>query len=170
MFAYVVNFSMAFIIRWVMTTLKEHQNFAKHFEKADLVVSVAKLKSHQLMSYTGAMKNLFGLIVGLKKAQQHYRFPDKEDFAKYLTDLNLAAKAEYAIMDGIVGMDGPGGPGNGRPIPVGFLASSTNILAISLVSPCKSNLGRLSLFSIFIILFYNFFICWYRMLSTYFSN
>ena len=114
-------------------------NFAKHFEKADLVVSVAKLKSHQLMSYTGAMKNLFGLIVGLKKAQQHYRFPDKEDFAKYLTDLNLAAKAEYAIMDGIVGMDGPGGPGNGRPIPVGFLASSTNILALDCV--CSSAAG-----------------------------
>ena len=31
MFAYVVNFSMTLIIRWGMTTLKEHQNFAKYF-------------------------------------------------------------------------------------------------------------------------------------------
>ena len=36
-------------------------DFAVQFTEADVVVSVCKLKSHQLMSYTGAMKNLFGL-------------------------------------------------------------------------------------------------------------
>ncbi|MBO5137496.1 MAG: DUF362 domain-containing protein [Spirochaetaceae bacterium] len=104
--------------------------FAEPFAQADIIVSVAKLKSHQLMAYTGAMKNLFGLVVGLKKAQMHYRFPNKKDFATYLTDLNIAAKAQYAIMDAIVGMDGPGGPGNGNPISMNFLAASTNILAL----------------------------------------
>ena len=44
--------------------------FAEPFSKADVVISISKLKSHQLMSYTGAMKNLFGLIVGLKKADR----------------------------------------------------------------------------------------------------
>lgn len=113
--------------------------FAEPFAQADIVVSVAKLKSHQFMSYTGAMKNLFGLMVGLKKAQTHYRFQNKENFGTFLTDLNLAANCQYAIMDAIVGMDGPGGPGNGNPIPMNFLAASKNILALDWV--CASAAG-----------------------------
>ena len=105
-------------------------NFAEPFLQADLVVSLSKLKSHQFMSYTGAMKNLFGLMVGLDKAQSHYRFPKKEDFGAFLTDLNIASKPCYAIMDAIVGMEGPGGPGRGDPVKLGFLASSDNILAL----------------------------------------
>lgn len=105
-------------------------NFAKQFLEADIVVSIAKLKTHQLMAYTGAMKNLFGLMIGLEKAEQHYRFSKKTDFAAFLTDLNISAKPQYAIMDAIVGMEGPGGPGGGDPIKLGFLASSDNILAL----------------------------------------
>ena len=44
--------------------------FAAQFEEADIVVSLCKLKTHQLMSYTGAMKNLFGLVIGLDKASR----------------------------------------------------------------------------------------------------
>lgn len=105
-------------------------DFATQFTEADILVSVSKLKSHQFMAYTGAMKNLFGLMVGLDKAQTHYRFPDKNDFANFIVDLNKTAKADYAIMDAIVGMDGPGGPGSGNPIELGFLAASDNILAL----------------------------------------
>ncbi|MBE6347880.1 MAG: DUF362 domain-containing protein [Spirochaetaceae bacterium] len=105
-------------------------SFATAFEKADIVVSLSKLKTHQFMSYTGAMKNLFGLMVGLDKAQSHYRFPKKEDFGAFLTDLNICAKPCYAVMDAIVGMEGPGGPGSGDPVKLGFLASSDNILAL----------------------------------------
>ncbi len=108
-------------------------------EEADVVVSLSKLKSHQFMSYTGAMKNLFGLVVGLKKAQMHYRFADKKDFGAYLTDLVLASKPQYAIMDAIVGMEGMGGPGNGDPIQLGFLAASDNILALDWA--CASAVG-----------------------------
>ncbi|HAH62695.1 MAG TPA: FeS-binding protein [Treponema sp.] len=104
--------------------------FAAQFERADVVVSLAKLKTHQLMSYTGAMKNLFGLMVGLKKAQTHYRFPDKKEFGMFLVDLNIAADASYAVMDAVVGMEGSGGPGNGDPVKLGFLAASDNIAAL----------------------------------------
>jgi ferredoxin len=69
-------------------------------------------------------------MVGLEKAEQHYRFPNKEIFGEFLTDLNVTANAQYAIMDAIVGMDGPGGPGSGNPIKLNFLAASDNILAL----------------------------------------
>lgn len=113
--------------------------FAKPYDDADVIVSLSKLKTHQLMHYTGAMKNLFGLIVGLKKAQTHYRFSNKTDFAQFLTDLNLAMKPVYAIMDAIVGMEGPGGPGNGDPIHLGFMAASENLLALDWT--CASIVG-----------------------------
>lgn len=128
-----VDFTSEIDVTATNTKLTHNFQFASIFAEVDILVSVAKLKSHQLMSYTGAMKNLFGLVIGLKKAQMHYRFPNKQDFATYLTDLNIAAKAEYAIMDAIIAMDGPGGPGNGNPINMNFLASSTNILALDCI-------------------------------------
>lgn len=119
--------------------LVKNFEFAKPFMQADLVVSVAKLKSHQLMSYTGAMKNLFGLVVGLKKAQTHFRFQSKQDFSDFLIDLSITANAQYSIIDAIVGMEGSGGPGNGDPVQLGFLASSQNILALDCI--CASIVG-----------------------------
>src|SRR5574344_898603 len=113
--------------------------FARPFIKADVIVSVAKLKTHQLMSYTGAMKNMFGLMVGLKKAQTHFRFPDKKDFSEFLVDLNVACHTHYAVMDAIVGMEGKGGPGNGDPVALGFLAASKNVLALDWT--CASIVG-----------------------------
>ena len=113
--------------------------FAAQFAQADVVVSLAKLKTHQLMSYTGAMKNLFGLMVGLKKAQTHYRFPSKKEFGMFLVDLNIAARASYSIMDAVVGMEGRGGPGNGDPVQLGFLAASDNIAALDW--ECSSIVG-----------------------------
>ena len=104
--------------------------FAEQFQEADILVSLSKLKTHQLMSYTGAMKNLFGLVIGLDKAKKHYQFPNKEDFGNFLIDLNIVANADYAIMDAIVGMEGPGGPGAGDPVNLGFLAASDNLLAL----------------------------------------
>ncbi len=105
-------------------------DIAQQVTQADIVVSLSKLKSHQLMAYTGAMKNLFGTVLNLEKTQQHYRFPNRKDFGTYLTDLNIAVNPQYAIMDAIVGMDGPGGPGSGDPIELGFIAASDNILAL----------------------------------------
>lgn len=119
--------------------LVKHFEFAEPFLQADIVVSIAKLKTHQLMSYTGTMKNLFGLMVGLKKAQTHYRFPNKKEFSAFLTDLNIAANPQYVIMDAIVGMEGKGGPGNGTPIQLGFLAASDNTLAADWT--CSSIVG-----------------------------
>lgn len=134
-----VEFSGQYIVQCEEGKIVKVLDFAEAFTQADVVVSLSKLKSHQFMSYTGAMKNLFGLVVGLKKAQTHYRFSNKADFAAFLTDLNIAANAQYAIMDAIVGMEGPGGPGNGDPVKLGFLAASDNILALDWT--CASLVG-----------------------------
>ena len=49
--------------------------------KADRIINIAKLKTHSMMVYTGAVKNLFGSIAGLEKTQYHFQLSDYDDFA-----------------------------------------------------------------------------------------
>ena len=98
-------------------------------KKIDAVVSLPKMKTHQLLYFTGGMKNLFGLVPGLMKSQFHLRFPDKKNFAQMITDLNTAVKPVFTLMDGIISMEGPG-PGNGFPRETGLVIASSNILAL----------------------------------------
>jgi uncharacterized protein (DUF362 family)/ferredoxin len=100
---------------------------------ADCIISLPKLKTHQLMYYTGAMKNIFGLIPSVAKSPLHVRYPSREAFASMLVDLNLAAKPCYALMDAIVGMEGPG-PGSGDPRHIGLVLASPNLLAMDIAA------------------------------------
>ncbi len=102
---------------------------AEILKKVDAVVSLPKMKTHQLLYFTAGMKNLFGLIPGLMKSQFHLRFPDRNNFAQMITDLNTAVMPVFTLMDGIVSMEGPG-PGNGYPKETGIVLASSNILAI----------------------------------------
>ncbi len=95
----------------------------------DYIISLPKLKTHQLMLFTGAMKNLFGLIPSLMKSPYHVRYPGQKDFAAMIVDLNLAVNPAYALMDAVIGMEGPG-PGSGYPKHVGLVLASSNLLAI----------------------------------------
>lgn len=102
-------------------------------KEVDVVFSMAKMKTHMLMYYTGAMKNLFGLVPGLSKSGFHLRFPEIDNFAQMIVDLNLAVKAQFAVMDGITAMEGPG-PGGGTPREVGLLMASDNLPAIDIAT------------------------------------
>ncbi len=98
-------------------------------EQADIVISLPKMKTHEMMYYTGAIKNLFGLIPGLNKSRFHMNFPEKEDFASLIVDLFDTIKPDFAIIDGILAMEGPG-PGSGYPREVNLLGASANLLAL----------------------------------------
>ena len=102
-------------------------------KEADVIISIPKLKTHQLMYFTGAMKNLFGLVPSLAKSPYHARFSSRESFAAMLVDLNLVFKSCYAFMDAITGMEGPG-PAGGKPRQVGLVLASSNLLAIDVAA------------------------------------
>ena len=108
-------------------------DLAKPLIEADLVVSLPKLKTHGLMYFTGAVKNLFGSIPGLGKSAFHLRFPGRQDFAAMLADLMLAVKPDFAIMDGIVAMEGPG-PNSGRPHQLGLVLASSDCWSLDWVA------------------------------------
>ncbi|MCX7821576.1 MAG: DUF362 domain-containing protein [Brevinematales bacterium] len=113
-------------------------NISEEILNFDIIVSLPKLKTHAQMYYTGAMKNLFGCITGLQKPHFHLRFPDRDDFANMIVDLNLLLKPSLGIMDGIVAMEGKG-PQGGTPKKVGLIATSFDILALDLV--CAELIG-----------------------------
>ena len=98
-------------------------------KKADVIISLPKLKTHQLMYFTGALKNMFGLVPSVAKSAFHVRFPDRARFASMIVDLNLAVTSHYALMDAITGMEGPG-PSGGEPRHIGLVLASPNLLAI----------------------------------------
>ncbi|HAW71791.1 MAG TPA: iron-sulfur cluster-binding protein [Firmicutes bacterium] len=100
---------------------------------ADLVVSCAKLKTHALQIYTGGVKNLYGCLVGLNKAKQHFRYPDRDVFADFLLDIYTAVMPGLTIIDGIMAMEG-NGPRTGTPRKAGVLIVSGNALAADLAA------------------------------------
>ena len=85
--------------------------------KADRVINIAKLKTHGMMTYTGAVKNMFGAIAGLEKAEYHLQLSDYDEFANCIIDIFLAVKPTFHLIDAVVGMH-KDGPTAGEPYPL----------------------------------------------------
>ena len=98
---------------------------ASYLEEADLVINLPKLKTHGLTMYTGGVKNLFGCIPGVLKAEYHLRMQSVYDFSRMLNDLAALVAPELTIMDAVVGMEGEG-PSNGKPREFNYLFASTS--------------------------------------------
>ena len=103
--------------------------FAGILDEVDLLFSLPKLKTHQLMYSTGAIKNLFGLVPGLHKSPCHVLFPTRELFASLMVGILSLTKPSFSIMDGIIGMEGPG-PANGKPRHMGLILASRDALSL----------------------------------------
>ena len=91
----------------------------------DKVISVSKLKTHGMMTFTGAVKNMFGTIPGIVKAEYHLNMPAQDTFADALLDICIGANPVLSFMDGIIGMEGEG-PSAGIPRKLGVLLASDN--------------------------------------------
>ena len=55
--------------------------------EADFIIDLPKVKTHVMTGMYCAVKNLFGTVPGLQKAEFHMRFPEKEPFGEMLVDL-----------------------------------------------------------------------------------
>lgn len=117
----------------------KHNNSEKHFEfykevfDYDLIINVPKFKTHALTLFTGAVKNLFGIVPGLRKARYHLSHPNPEQFSALLLVIYNIFKPKLNIMDGIIGMEG-NGPRNGVPRKVGLILVSDDALSLDAVA------------------------------------
>jgi uncharacterized protein (DUF362 family) len=100
-------------------------NIIKPLVDADIIVNLARMKTHTLCDMTAAVKNMFGSLPGLVKAEYHAKYPNKKVFSEMLVDLCLANAPQINIVDGVVGMEGEG-PANGTPIKTGIIIGSAN--------------------------------------------
>jgi uncharacterized protein (DUF362 family)/Pyruvate/2-oxoacid:ferredoxin oxidoreductase delta subunit len=108
--------------------------------ETDVLITLPKFKTHGYMMFTGAVKNLFGCIPGLEKAQYHVKVPDRDDFAEMLIDLMLACKPKLALMDAIVGMEGQG-PAGGTPRHIGAILASADSVALDVIASSMAGLS-----------------------------
>ncbi len=103
---------------------------ARQALEADAIVNVPKLKTHCQMQLSLAVKNLFGTVVGTRKAQWHYSVGlDRRRFADLLLDILVSLPPVLSILDGIWGMEGHG-PSNGTARHFGLVAASNDAVAL----------------------------------------
>jgi uncharacterized protein (DUF362 family) len=102
--------------------------FPALFKEVDWIVSVAKMKTHHWAGATLSMKNLFGVMPGM-----YYGWPKNVlhhvGIENSILDINATLKPHFAIVDGIVGMEGDG-PIMGTPKKVGVVVMGRNLAAV----------------------------------------
>jgi uncharacterized protein (DUF362 family) len=102
--------------------------FPKTVLAADLIVSLAKMKTHHWAGATLSMKNFFGLVpgsvYGWPKNKLHYI-----GIPEAVAALHRKFRNTFAIVDGIVGMEG-NGPIQGTPKPAGVLVLGSDLVAV----------------------------------------
>lgn len=100
--------------------------------EADFVVSMPKLKTHHWAGATLSLKNMFGIVPGCC-----YGWPKNilhwAGIANSILDLNSTVRPDFAIVDGIVGMEG-NGPIQGSPKAAGLLIMGDDPVAVDATS------------------------------------
>lgn len=97
---------------------------------ADHIVNVARLKCHNQMGMTLAVKNFFGCVCGFRKSLAHQRLGrDRARFARMILDVLAALPPSTSLLDGIVAMH-RAGPTGGEAFPLRLLGAAANPLAL----------------------------------------
>jgi uncharacterized protein (DUF362 family)/Pyruvate/2-oxoacid:ferredoxin oxidoreductase delta subunit len=103
---------------------------ARQILESDVVINLPKMKTHAQMLLTLGVKNMFGCVVGQRKAEWHYNVGlRRELFASLLLDIWNGIRPALTILDGVIGMDGFG-PTNGNPFPYGVMAGAQDALTM----------------------------------------
>ncbi len=109
-----------------------HLYISKAVLEADVIISLPKLKTHELTLYTGAVKNFFGTVPQKNRKQAHF-LEDRNRFGEAIVDIYSVVKPQLAVMDGVVGMEG-NGPSRGTPVSAGVVMASYDCVALDIVA------------------------------------
>jgi uncharacterized protein (DUF362 family) len=106
---------------WLPTTIAD----------ADVVISMPKMKTHHWAGLTLSLKNCFGCVPG-----RIYGWPKNAlhwaGLEQSILDVAAAVRPDYAIVDGIVGMEG-NGPISGTPVQANVLVFGDDPVATDVV-------------------------------------
>jgi uncharacterized protein (DUF362 family) len=95
--------------------------------ESDAVVDLPLMKTHEFMTFSGAIKNLFGCVPSNKRIYLHPYLP--EVFYR----LYSLFKPQLTIMDARIGIEG-NGPTKGTPVKMNLILTGNDALAIDIVA------------------------------------
>ena len=72
--------------------------YTGYLDDADAIIDFSKLKAHGMMGMSNAAKNMFGVIPGTIKPEYHFKFPNYDDCADMIVDLDEAFKPRLCII------------------------------------------------------------------------
>src|SRR3984885_57849 len=135
-----VDFNLDDVKRVVLGTHASRLNelyLPKTVLGVDFLVSMPKLKTHHWAGVTLSLKNMFGVVpgscYGWPKNILHWAGIDRA-----ILDINAAVRPDFAIVDGITGMEG-NGPVQGTSKPAGVLVLGDDPVAVD--STCARVMG-----------------------------
>jgi uncharacterized protein (DUF362 family) len=118
----------------------------RHFKQVDVpellldsyLISMAKLKTHILTTISCALKNIYG---GLPRPRKIVYHPFLDDA---IVDANLAMRAKFSIVDGVVAHVGTQGPAYGIPVRGNLIIAGDD--PVSVDAACSKVLGFVPFF------------------------
>ncbi len=103
---------------------------AQQVLECDLLVNLPKVKAHSQMYVTLAVKNLFGIVCGMRKALCHMKNGlSHTKFGDLMLDLTTLVPRHVALVDGIEAMHRRG-PIKGERLELGLLAAGRDPVAL----------------------------------------
>jgi uncharacterized protein (DUF362 family)/NAD-dependent dihydropyrimidine dehydrogenase PreA subunit len=100
--------------------------------EADVIISLPKLKTHELTYYTGAVKNFFGALP-LRSRKEMHLLGKRDLFGEAVADLYSVINPGFAVMDGVIGMEG-NGPSHGKPVNSGVILASSDCISLDIIA------------------------------------
>ncbi len=100
---------------------------------SDFLINLPKLKTHSFTAFTGAIKNMYGIIPHGLRCRFHREYEKSEIFSQMLVDIFSCAPPHLNIMDAIYAMEGEG-PSAGSPKNVGLILASSDAVALDAVA------------------------------------
>lgn len=94
------------------------------------IINLPKFKSHTFTVFSGAVKNMFGVVPGFIKPGYHARLQDVTYFSELLLDLISLIKPTLNIMDAVEGIEGDGPGALGKIRKIGYILVSNDALAL----------------------------------------
>jgi uncharacterized protein (DUF362 family) len=92
-----------------------------------ILINLAKIKTHEIARFSGAIKNLYGLNPYIFKIEYHPHIDDA------LCDVYQIFKPVLTLVDGLWAVDGHG-PWTGQSVKLGILIASDDALAADLAA------------------------------------
>ncbi len=109
-------------------TTRENTWLPRTIAEADLIISMPKMKTHHWAGATLSMKNLYGVVPGVK-----YGWPKNTlhmtGIETSIVELYETIAPQVAIVDGIIGME-EDGPLFGKDKPTNVLVVGTDLVAV----------------------------------------